>query len=68
MVAWTPRPDRTMRCSLCHERIDLWDLDDEGWSGEPVHTWCGEAARQAWRDALDYAKTEREKRVRNRAA
>lgn len=56
-----------MICILCHQNIDLFELDD--WVGEPVHTWCRAGAERAWTDALNYAKAEREKRAaRSRAA
>lgn len=55
-----------MRCILCTHHIDLWDLDAEGYSGDPAHTVCAEAARQAWRDALDWAAAQRVEREARR--
>lgn len=44
-----------MICILCHTRIDLFDLDDEGVAGMPAHATCAGAYRQSICDALDEA-------------
>lgn len=44
-----------MNCILCHERIDLFDLDDDGYCGLPAHRVCAGSQREALREALDDA-------------
>lgn len=40
-----------MLCVLCGADVNLLDLDVPGWNGEPAHTTCAAAARQALSDA-----------------
>lgn len=45
-----------MDCVLCHVKVDLFDLDDEGYAGLPAHKVCADAARAELGRVLDEAK------------
>ena len=42
-----------MICVLCATPIDLFDLDEQGWCGEPAHRTCATAARDAFDEACE---------------
>lgn len=42
-----------MRCILCGTDVDLFDLDESGYGGEPAHRVCATAARDAFAEACD---------------
>lgn len=45
-----------MDCTLCHQHIDLFDLDGEGVGGQPAHKVCADAYRAAAAEALAEAE------------
>jgi hypothetical protein len=42
-------------CVLCHQHIDLWDLDKDGVGGLPAHVACAEPYRAELAAVLDEA-------------
>lgn len=45
-----------MKCVLCHQGIDLFDLDPEGIGGMPAHHTCADAYRAAAAEVLAEAE------------
>ena len=43
----------TLACVLCWQPVDLFELDEAGWVGEPAHRVCAQAARDAFNEACD---------------
>lgn len=56
-----------LTCILCGTDVDLFDMDEHGWMGEPAHRWCATSARQAASDAIDQAAAEQAQRLARRA-
>lgn len=56
-----------LTCVLCVTQVDLFDLDDEGWMGEPAHKVCASSARRAAADAIDQAAAARAALLARRA-
>ena len=54
-----------LACILCGQPVDLFELDEQGYSGEPAHRVCADAARQAFSEACDMI-AEKHRRLNDR--
>ena len=51
-----------LTCVLCRQPVDLFELDAEGYGGDPAHNTCAQAARDALNEAIDRIAAENRKR------